>query len=35
MSWYNKAIIEFEKTRMIDSGFKDVSAQLVTLKKKR
>ncbi len=34
-SFYNKAIIELERTRMIDSGFKDVSAQLVTLKKKR
>ena len=34
-SWYNKAIIEFERTRMIDSDFEDVSAQLSTLYKKR
>lgn len=34
-SWYNKARIEFEKTRIIDSKFRDVSAQLNALSKKR
>jgi tetratricopeptide (TPR) repeat protein len=34
-SWYNKAIIEFERTRMIDPKFEDVSAELARLYKKR
>jgi len=34
-SWYNKAIIEFERTRMIDPKFEDVSAELAALYKKR
>jgi tetratricopeptide (TPR) repeat protein len=34
-SWYNKAIIEFEKTRMIDPDFENVSAELAALKRKR
>ncbi len=34
-SWYNKAMIEFERTRMLDSKFKDVAAQLSELRKKR
>ncbi len=32
-SWYNKAIIEFEKTRLIDSDFQDVSSQIGALRK--
>ena len=35
ISWYNKAIIEFEKTKMSDSKFADVSTQLSELRKKR
>lgn len=34
-SWYNKARIELERTRIIDHKFKDVSAQLDKLSKKR
>jgi len=34
-SWYNRAIIEFERTRMIDPKFGDVSTELATLYKKR
>jgi len=34
-SWYNKARIELEKTRIIDHRFRDVSAQLNELSKKR
>jgi tetratricopeptide (TPR) repeat protein len=33
-SWYNKAIIEFEKTRLIDSDFGDVSSEIKALRKK-
>lgn len=33
-SWYNKAIIEFEKTRLIDSDFGDVSSEIKALHKK-
>ena len=32
--WYNKAIIELEKTRMIDSKFEGVSSELEALRKK-
>ncbi len=37
VSWYNKAIIEFEKTRMTDSKYESesISAQLAELHKKR
>ena len=37
VSWYNKAIIEFERARMIDSKYKSesISAQLTELYKKR
>ena len=34
-SLYNKAIIEFEKTRVIDPEFENVSAELAALKKRR
>ena len=34
-SWYNKAIIEFERTRMIDPDFADVSSELATLYKRK
>ena len=33
--WYNKALLELEQVRMIDSKYKDVSTQLAELKKKR
>jgi tetratricopeptide (TPR) repeat protein len=33
-SWYNKAIIEFEKTRLMDSDFEDVSSEIGALRKK-
>jgi tetratricopeptide (TPR) repeat protein len=32
-NWYNKAIIELERTRIIDPMFEDVSSELATLKK--
>ncbi|MBD3183683.1 type IX secretion system membrane protein PorP/SprF [Candidatus Poribacteria bacterium] len=32
-NWYNKAIIEMEKIRMIDEDFRDVKVQLANLKK--
>ena len=35
ISWYNKATIEFQKTAIIDSKFKNVSAELEALHKKR
>jgi len=37
ISWYNKAIIEFERTRMIDSKYESesISAELAELYKKR
>lgn len=35
VSWYNKAIIQFEKTRMIDSEYRDVSGQLSELYRRR
>ena len=34
-SWYNKAIIEFERTKMLDSKFEDVAVQLSALYKRR
>jgi len=33
-NWYNKAIIEFEKTRLIDSDFEGVSSEIGALRKK-
>lgn len=35
INWYNKARIEFERTKMLDSKFEGVSAQLSELRKKR
>ena len=37
ISWYNKAIIEYERTRMIDSKYESesISAELAELYKKR
>ena len=34
-SWYNKARIELERTRILDLKFKDVSIQLDALSRKR
>ena len=33
-TWYNKAIIEFEKTHMLDENYKDVSAKIKIISKK-
>ena len=33
-TWYNKAIIEFEKTHMLDEKYKDVSAKIRAMSKK-
>ncbi|MFB3041257.1 MAG: hypothetical protein ACE1ZS_05560, partial [Candidatus Poribacteria bacterium] len=33
-TWYNKAIIEFEKTHMLDENYKDISAKIKVMSKK-